>query len=81
MFDHALPWAYGHREGRSCLDGVVNLISRQDALSRYRVGCVARRGPTASASPWHKAAYRDICYLVAVGGKADIASGCRTNAI
>src|ERR1700675_2005736 len=48
VFDHALPQrAYGliGHEGCSCLDGGCEpLISRQDAPSRYRVGCVVRRG-------------------------------------
>src|ERR1700689_5546683 len=48
VFDHALPQrAYGliGHEGCSCLDeGCEPLISRQDAPSCYRVGCVVRRG-------------------------------------
>src|ERR1035438_421144 len=46
VFDHALPQrAYGliGHEGCSCLDeGCEPLISRQDALSCYPFGCVAR---------------------------------------
>src|SRR5215216_2335515 len=45
VFDHALPQrTYGliGHEGCSCLDGGCEpLISRQDALSRYPVGCPA----------------------------------------
>src|SRR5215216_1187318 len=71
VFDHALPQrAYGlvGHGGCSCLDeGCQPLISRQDALRRYRVGCVARRGalPRERFSPLTKNGHRTFYYVPA----------------
>src|SRR6478736_1818775 len=47
VFDHAPPqWAHGllgHGDAPVLSEGCEPLISRQDAPSRYRIGCVARR--------------------------------------
>jgi hypothetical protein len=78
VFDHAPPqWAHGlvgHGDAPVLSEGCKPLISRQDVLLRYRVGCVASRGklPRERCSPCTFRTSCDVRLESVMRAKADV---------